>query len=165
MANVNSPYGARILASEGKEYRVRRYVKKTGAAIFEGDFVTYDAAGNVTVAAAGSVLVGVAMQSLPSASTADIAVMDDPDALLEIQASGSVVAADVFLNADIVATAGDSTINRSKHALDHTSIATTATLQLKILGLSAIDDNAYGSFARLKVKMNAHFQKAGVAGV
>jgi hypothetical protein len=165
MANANAPFGARLIESEGKQFRVRRYPKKSGNAIYQGDFVIADAAGSVDVATAAATLLGVALESGAATSTADIAVCDDPEAVFEVQASANFAAADVFQNADIVATAGDSSLSRSKHAWDSASDDTTSTLQLKALGLSQIGENAYGSYAKIKVKINNHAFKAGVAGV
>jgi hypothetical protein len=165
MANVNAPFGARLLDSEGKEIRVKRYKKKTGAAIFQGDFVKMASTGDVEVATASGALLGVAAEYKAATDTSDIAVIDDPEAVFEIQASANVTAADVFANAQLVVTTGDTSLLLSKHALDSANIADTATHQLKILGLSSIDDNAYGSYAKVKVKINNHSFKAGVQGV
>lgn len=165
MANPNVPYGAILIDDEGKQFRVRRFLKKTGNAIFEGDFVIQASTGDVDVAAAGSVILGVAMESKAATYTGEIAVCDDPEAVFSIQASADAQAADVFANADIVATAGDTGLSRSKHALDSASINTTNTLQLKILGLHKIASNAYGSYAQVKVKVNKHAYKSGVLGV
>jgi hypothetical protein len=167
MPNVFLPFGLRLIDTEGKQPRVRRYTKKTGNAIYPGDAVVATATGDVDIATAGAALLGVAMEFRAATSTAQIAVCDDPEAVFEIQSDNQILAADVFLNSNITATAGDASLLRSKHDLDVASFATTATLQLKILGLSEIGDNAYGSFARIKVKINNHVLKGatGSAGV
>lgn len=167
MPNVQQPFGLRLIDTDGKQARVRRYVKKSGNAIYPGDAVIATATGDIDVATAGAALLGVAMEYRAAASTADIAVCDDPDAVFEIQSDNAVAAADVFLNSNITATAGDSSLLRSKQDLDVASFATTATLQLKLLGLSQIGDNAYGSYARIKVKINNHILEGstGSAGV
>jgi hypothetical protein len=164
MANVNAPFGARLIDSEGKEIRVKRYVKKTGSAIYAGDFVKIASTGDVEVASASGQLLGVALEYKAATSTDSIAVIDDPEAIFEIQASANLVAGDVFANAQIVATTGDTVKLTSKHALDSANIADTATHQLKILGLSAIASNEYGSYAKVKVKINNHAFRAGVLG-
>lgn len=165
MANANVPFGAILLDSEGKQFRVRRFPKKSGNAIYAGDFVIQDATGTVDVATAGAKLLGVAIESKAASSTDDIAVIDDPDAVFEVQASANVASTDVFANADIVATAGDSALSHSKHTLDSSSINTTNTLQLKILGLSKVASNAYGSYAKVKVRINQHAYSSGVVGI
>jgi len=165
MANTNAPFGALLVDGEGKQFRVRNYPKKSGNAIYQGDLVILDASGTVDVGSTTPPYLGVAMASAAAASTADIPVCDDPDALFVIQASANCVQTDVFSNASIVATAGDAGLSRSKHALDSATIATTATLGLKILGLQPAGTNAYGSYARIRVKINSHAFKAGVVGV
>lgn len=160
MANTNKPYGLRLMKTEGKEFRVRRY-PKTAAAIYEGDAVMQDATGAVKVATAAVALMGVAAE-YRAASAADIAIIDDPEATFSIQASANLAAADILLNADIVANAADSTLLQSKHALDSESLDTTATLQLKVLGfVQDIENSAAGSYARVEVKINNHIQKGG----
>jgi hypothetical protein len=165
MANTNAPAGAILLDSEGKAFHGRRFVKKSGNAIYPGDFVIQDATGTVDVAAANGVMLGVALEYAAAASTAEILVCDDPAAVYEIQVDGNVAQTDVFANADIVATTGDTALLRSKHVLQSSSIATTNTLPLKILGLSKVGSNAFGSYAKVKVKINKHAYSSGVLGV
>lgn len=167
MSNVNDPFGALLVKTEGKQSRVTYYTKKTGAAIAPGDFVIADAAGNVTIATAGDgvTLLGVAAEYKASADVSEIAVYDDPDCVFEIQASADLQAADVFQNANIVATALDSALLQSKQALDSSSLGTGATKQLKILGLSKDPETAWGSYAKVRVKINNHALRGGVAGV
>lgn len=161
----NYPYGLELVEQDGKQYRVRRYTKKTGAALYQGDAVIADAAGNVTVATAGATLLGVAMESLASSDTSSIAICDDPDAIFRIRASGNFTSADVFQNANITANAADTTISRSKHDLNVSSLATTNTLQLKVIGLHNHPSNAYGSYADVLVRFNNHQFSTGVVGV
>lgn len=163
MANVNSPFGARLIDSDGKEVRGHYYEKLAGAVIADGDFVKMTSSGEVTVAAAGDVLLGVALEFKASADAGEVLICDDPDAVFEVQASDAFAQTNVGNCADIVATAYDSLLNRSKHALDSATYAAT-TAQLKVLGLSKIDDNVIGQYAKVKVKINEHFlkQEAGV---
>lgn len=167
MANIDSPYGLRLVSSEGKELRLRKYVKKAGAAIFAGDPVKADATGTVTPASAGGAIVGVAMEYKNSDSTDEILICDDPNAIYEIQASAQFAQADVFSNADLTTGSGNTSLRRSTYKLDSASFATTGTLQLKVLGLSDIGTNAFGSYARALVQINAHVlgHGPGVTGV
>jgi hypothetical protein len=165
MANVQDPFGLRLLDDEGKQFRARKYVKKSGNAIYPGDLVIPTATGDVDVATAGAIALGVALEYGAATSTDSILVCDDPEATYEIQADNAIVAADVFQNANITATAGNATLRRSKHDLDFASLGTGATLNLKILGLSSISDNAYGSFARVKVKIQNHVFNQMASGV
>lgn len=165
MANTNAPYGARLIDDEGKQFRVRRYVKKTGSAIYQGDFVIQNSTGDVAVATAGSKLLGVAMEYKAATDVSDIAICDDPEAVWSIQASANLAAADVFQNADFVATTGSTTLFTSKHAVDSAALSSVDTVPLKIIGLDSIASNAYGSYARIKVKINHHVFKNGTSGV
>lgn len=166
MANVSAPFGFRVVDSEGKEFRVRRYTKKSGNAIFRGDTVIAAATGDVDVAVAGGQILGIAMESLASTSTADIAVCDDPAAVFVVQVStGACAAADVFQNANILATAGDTGLSRSLQSLDMSTKGTSAALQWKIIGLEVNSDNAFGSFANVRVKPCNHVFNGAASGV
>ncbi len=167
MANINDAFGAKPVKTEGKQGRVGYYTKKTGAAIGEGDFVIADAAGNVTIATGGDgvTLLGVAAEFKGASDVSEIAIYDDPEAVFEIQASAALAAADVFQNANIVATALDTALNQSKQALDSASLGTGATKQLKVLGLSKEEGAEWGSYAVARVKINNHALRGGVTGV
>lgn len=166
MANTFAPFGLRLVDSEGKEFKGRRYVKVTGSAIYPGDVVKQDSSGGVTVAAAGDTPIGVSLEYKPSANVDPILICDDPNATFEIQADNLVAAADVFQNSEITATTGDTGLLRSKQDLDVASFGTGSTKVLKILGLSSIGENAYGSYARMLVKFNVHTLKSsGMSGV
>lgn len=167
MANINAPFGLRVVQSEGKEYRVRRYPKKSGNAIYPGDPVIADASGAVDLGTAGGALCGVAIEYGASTSTTPIAIVDDPEAVFEIQASANLLALDLFQNADLSTGTPDSVLRRSTFKLNSAAMDTTATRQLKVLGLSSVGTNAYGSYARVNVKINNHIFKGGTgsAGV
>jgi hypothetical protein len=92
-------------------------------------------------------------------------VLDDPNQLFIIQNDGTSTAADYGKNADIVVGTGSTTTGVSANELDTSSIATTAALNLKIVGLWDIPGNAVGEFAVVVVKINEHlYGSAGVAG-
>jgi hypothetical protein len=161
MANVNAPFGAIVVKERGVEPNVSYYPKISGTIIYEGDFVTHDVSGSVTVGTATSAMLGVAAEYRAAADVGPIAVYDDPNLIFEIQASGDLGAADILQNARIVATTGDTSLLRSKHALDSGNIADTATLPLKILQLAPGVENAFGSYARVRVAINNHLLKGG----
>lgn len=165
MANTNRPYGFIVADSEGKQFRARPYKKESGSAIFAGDVVKRNAAGTVEVATAGDVIVGVAAEYKAATSTADILVYDDPECVFECMALGSFAQADVFQIANIDATTGDTSLLTSKQSLALSTKGTEATKQFVILGLVENQENVVGSYARIKVKPNLHFLKAGVAGL
>lgn len=163
MANPNNPFGFACLQSEGKENRARVYAKDTSAAIYPGDVVKMQSDGTVIVAAAGDAILGVCAAYQAAADTT-IKVYDDPNQDFFVQASGDFQTTDVGSNANIVATAGDSTLKQSNHAL-LSSYLTTSTLQFKVLGLLSRGVNAVGSYAVVRVRPNSHAYKAGVTGV
>lgn len=162
MANPNAPFGFMVQKTEGKENRVTKYVKATGI-IYPGDVLKLQSTGDVTVAAAGDRMIGVAAEYRASADT-EIAVYDDPDCEFFAQCSADYADADVGQNANIVATTGNTTLKSSKQAVLST-FATTDTHQFKLLGLLSRGENAVGSYAIVKVRPNSHTFKNGVTGV
>lgn len=104
-----------------------------------------------------------------AASTARVAsVCVDPDALYLIQADGSVAATDINANANVIYThAASSVSGKSGAELDTSSMTTTATFQLKILGNADIPGrNELGSANPcLIVKINNHSYGNVVVGV
>jgi len=85
--------------------------------------------------------------------------------LFLIQNDGTSVAANYGKNADIVVGTGSTTTGVSANELNTGTIATTAALNLKIVGLWDVPNNAIGEFAVVVVKINEHlYGSAGVAG-
>jgi len=92
-------------------------------------------------------------------------VIDDPNQLFIIQNDGTSAAANYGKNADIVVGTGNTTTGVSANELDTSSIATTAALNLKIVGLWDTPNNSVGANAVVVVKINEHlYGSAGVAG-
>ena len=92
-------------------------------------------------------------------------VLDDPNQLFIIQADADIVAADIGKNADVVGTGGSTVNGISSMELASATVANTAALNLKIVGLYSAPDNAYGNYAKVVVKINEHmYGSAGVAG-
>jgi len=92
-------------------------------------------------------------------------VLDDPSQLFLIQCDAGFVAADVGKNADVIGTGGSTTTGVSTMELNSSTLATTAALNLKTVGLYNVPSNEYGSFAVVIVKINEHvYGSAGVAG-
>ena len=93
-------------------------------------------------------------------------VLDDPSQLFIIQADASVVQANIGKNADVIGTGGSTTTGVSTMELDVTTIADTAALNLKIVGLYNVPGNELGSFAVLVIKINEHlYGSTGVKAV
>lgn len=92
-------------------------------------------------------------------------VLDDPNQLFIIQNDGTSAVTDYGKNADIVVGTGSTTTGLSANELDTSTIATTAALNLKIVGLWDVPNNAVGANAVVVVKINEHlYGSAGVAG-
>lgn len=92
-------------------------------------------------------------------------VIDDPSQLFLIQCDAGFVAADVGKNADVIGTGGSTTTGVSTMELNSATLATTAALNLKTVGLYNVPSNDFGSFAVVIVKINEHvYGSAGVAG-
>ena len=94
-------------------------------------------------------------------------VIDDPNQLFLIQADEDIVQADIGQNAAVAYTAGSNITGISAMELDSSTILTTNTLVLKIVGLYNAPNNTIGeNFAQVVVKINAHqYGSIGVAGL
>lgn len=93
-------------------------------------------------------------------------VADDPNIVFEVQEIGTgtpLTAAAVGLNGNLVVVDANDFLSQTQ--LDNTGTATTATLQVKLLGLVRRIDNAFGQYAKWLVKINNHELAAGTAGV
>jgi hypothetical protein len=92
-------------------------------------------------------------------------VLDDPSQMFIIQNDGTSAATNYGSNADIVVGTGNTTTGLSANELDTSTIATTAALNLKIIGLWDVPNNAVGANAVVVVIINEHsYGSAGVAG-
>jgi hypothetical protein len=158
MASTPAPYGARpigTLSASGSftsKTRLLEIASAYGTAIFNGDFVDVDATGTVVNSytddpGSGQLTFSTQWPAGTVASDAKAFVLDDPMVLIQMQADGSVVVADRGLNAGIQTTFGSTSIGKSKNAVDQTSLATTATLPLRIIDFVDGPDSAVGDAA------------------
>ena len=133
---------------------------------------------DVDQAATGDVIIGVVVGVLPvtndsliyrAASTARrLLVATDPSLLYEIQeVSGgtALTAAAIGFNADFVVGTGSTITGFSGVELNNVGEATTATLDLQILGLVSRADNEVGEHAKWLVRINRHQFANQVAGI
>lgn len=88
-------------------------------------------------------------------------VVDDPDALFECQADGSITQAMLGCNAAIIQTAANSTATgASGIALQASSVNSTNTLPLRIVDFSTVSGNAVAdTYTRVVVRINTHFHR------
>lgn len=171
-----SPFnGATTLANAPSSYATALYI---------GDPVkwsgTADAAGvpGVTLSAAGETISGVVVgfqdatsmtAGYGAASTTRYPLLAcGQDILFEIQedgVGGAIAAADIGLNADLVAAAGSSYTKDSGYMLDTSTKAATATLQVRIKRLAQRPDNEIGTNAKVLVTLNNTTESPGTASV
>ena len=192
MANKDAPFGLKPVGELGSGYNTSgttEYSIASGASgnIFSGDLVKMASTGTILVAAAGDQALGVFRGCKYTDSNGDVIfsaywpdgtvtsdavafVVDDPNALFEIQsaATGSVVQTVVGNNADIVYTSGSTKTGISAVEISGTTAATSA--QLRIVGFSGDPDNntlgtgSQSAYVNMIVKINEHFyaQTVGV---
>ena len=191
MANVNKPFGLRPignLSATGaqKQYGYQIADNQSGA-IFQGDIVVvYDGYiikyDETTHAAPTGVFNGCQYNDPSQAGKPvwrnyypgsinittgqiDCEVLDDPSQLFLVQADGAITQANIGKNADpTAATTGSTTTGVSAGTLKSSSIAKTAALTFKIVGVSNSPDNAIGTYTVVVVKLNQHqYGSVGVA--
>jgi hypothetical protein len=193
MANKDAPFGLKpvgIVGSGDNTQGTTEYKIASGASgnIFSGDLVKMTNTGTILVAGAtdnpvlgvfrgcqytdsnGDVIYSAYWPDGTVTSDAVAFVVDDPDALFEIQsaATGSVVQTVVGNNADTVYTSGSTKTGISAVEISGTTAATSA--QLRIVGISTDPDNstlgtgAASANVNVIVKINEHFyaQTVGV---
>ena len=162
MANVDNPHGFRPVRSinggAGNAKVTYLTLAASNSAIGLGDALILSS-GDVDIAAAATALVGIAAEAKAASSGGKIAVWADPMQLFEAQtddtyATAITAATAIGMNADILATAPSG--GKSQMEIDESSVTTTATLQLKIVGLYLDPKNAWGKNERLVVKINNH---------
>ena len=92
-------------------------------------------------------------------------VLDDPNQLFIVQCDARIAATYIGKNADGIGTGGSTTNGISTMELNSSTLATTAALNLKVVGLYNDVNNAFGTNAVVVVKINEHvYGSTGVAG-
>ena len=190
MANLDAPFGLRPARTSISSQQQNRYriAANYNTSIFQGDLVAMVTGGGIErVAAGGSGLIlGVfngceytdpttgkptfSNHYPASTNASDIIanVIDDPNAVFEIQADAAFPVTDLAGNYDILATAGDTTSGTSRIELEvGTADSTVATLPLKAIDISQDPENSDTSTANTNVivKINNHLFSAGTAGL
>lgn len=190
MANVNVAFGFKPVREAGSgvhngSLNMYYHPASDGTALYIGDPViksgSADTAGiaGVIRSTAGAAITGIVQGFVPdgvvdvagygAASTAYyVLVDDDPDHIFEIQedgVGGAIAAADIGLNASYIAAAGNAYTKRSGAMLDTSTKATTAGLELKIVGLVPRVNNELSANAKVLVKINNHTEANASAGV
>lgn len=171
MANNNNPHGLLPLGTglSGGCLILEQYPKLAAyaSAIFRYDAVNRVNGGNLqTGGVPGTTLYsGVAMDYSAASTAFNHTVIISPDAVFECQAAGTLNFAQMGQNANLLLNAGSAISKLSGHAIDDTTVAVTATLDLHLLKAYATLDNAYGQYARIEVVFNKSRLANAVAGV
>lgn len=190
MANKDLPTGAKFAGSLGQGSITgvaNRYVflATDNVAAFVGDFVTHqgtaavDEFGVYRPVVAQSVATNRLLgfvgsfnasrdyenQIYRTASTLRSAlIFDAPEVLFEIQTSGTFAVENMGLNADIVVGSGSTVTGLSGMELDQSTVNTTITLPLQIVGMIPRDDNEVGANTKLLCRMNYKAYTANTVG-
>lgn len=152
-------------------------IYSAGGTIYPGDAVklsggtssTSQFRGEVVAGTAGGALVGVALNYATAGQT--VRVADDPSQLFvgQMDEADFDNNTDLNLNVSILATAGSSTYKVSRMELDSSTLATTATLECRVISFVERQDgkNQMGANAECIFKINNHQlgSSTGVAGV
>lgn len=172
MANNNNPHGFRPLmrsltGGPGASALSAHKIVGEGTALFIGDAVQLGGSGTkfsaaIKAAAASSSIYGINLIYGAASTATDHIFLPAQFQLFEVQID-TVTAAQLQQNAALVATAGDATLHLSKHSLG--SIATTNTLEWRLLQLYNSVDNAVGAYARVIVTTIQSQIQDQVAGV
>lgn len=191
MATTAAPYGMRPVSLIGGQpfagsTRQIKIASGYAANIFFGDVVKLVAAGVVekdtgtTAATPVGIFMGCSYtdpnlnyklfsQYWPTGTVASDAVAyvcDDPDSVFQIQSDEAVAQTALGANAAIVQTAGSTSVGNSKNALDGSSVNTTNTLPLRIIGFVDGPTSTVGdTYTDVLVKWNAGHQYGNTTGV
>lgn len=191
MPNVNKPFGLRPLGKIGSNYNSDgdtqyRIASNTATAIFQGDTVTLSGGYVVKATPGDANILGVFLgcqytdpttkkttfkNFYPGSVVAsDIvaSIVDDPNALFLVQASGVAANTCVGQNADLVQTAaGNTTTGVSGLELNTATLGTASALNVKVVGISSVpgEGDVTAAYANLIVKINEHLYSAPTAGV
>jgi hypothetical protein len=177
MANPNGPFGLMPIGRSdvGGCFTLEEFPKAVGVAtaVYMFDVVRQEATGGITPGGTPGtdLFLGVAMNFGAASTLTKHNVVTDPFQVYEAQDDGSgagILIADRHLNANLVFTAGDATLKRSKHQVAASTKAVTATLDVKLLqptrriGGPGVEDGAYSVW---EVRFNKHARVHATVGV
>ena len=191
MSSTATPYGFRPvgLLGSGTWSDATRQIKIASGyatAIFYGDAVKLVSAGTVEKDTGTTALTPVGIfvgcrytdpttnqptysQYWPASTAASDAfayICDDPNIVFQAQGDASVAQPTLGNNVAVVQPGGSTAIGNSKNALDASTVATTNTLPVRILGFVDGPDQAVGdSFTDALCKWNAGHQYSNTTGV
>ena len=187
MANPNAAFGLLPIGKVGQNRDAQGLseynIAASSSAIYQNDPVTAAATGYITVATSTDQLLGSLngvfytnastkkptwANNLAASNTAtDIVgyVSDDPYERYEVQASSTLPIADIFLNGNIVYTAGSSANYVSKVTLNTSQLAVSTGAQMRVIGVSKgfnnekLNATTYSTNVVVTAIINNHFYK------
>ena len=188
MANPNAAFGLNPIGKVGQNRDAQGLseynIAASSSAIYQNDPVTAAGTGYITVATTTDQLLGSLngvfftnastkkptwANNLAASNTAtDIVgyVTDDPYERYEVQASGSLAIADIFLNGNVVYTAGSSANFVSKVQINTTGLAASTGAQMRVIGVSKdntrnelLNATTYSTNVVVTAIINNHFFK------
>jgi len=187
MANPNAAFGLLPIGKVGQNRDAQGLseynIAASSSAIYQNDPVTAAATGYITVATSSDQLLGSLngvfytntstkkptwANNLAASNTAsDIVgfVTDDPYERYEVQASSTLPIADIFLNGNIVYTAGSSANYVSKVTLNTSQLAVSTGAQMRVIGVAKgfnnekLNATTYATNVVVTAIINNHFYK------
>lgn len=188
MANPNAAFGLNPIGKVGQNRDAQGLseynIAASSSAIYQNDPVTAASTGYITVATTTDQLLGSLngvfftnastkkptwANNLAASNTAtDIVgyVTDDPYERYEVQASGTLAIADIFLNGNVVYTAGSSANFVSKVQINTTALAVSTGAQMRVIGVSKdntrnelLNVTTYSTNVVVTAIINNHFFK------
>ena len=188
MANPNAAFGLNPIGKVGQNRDAQGLseynIAASSSAIYQNDPVTAASTGYITVASTTDQLLGSlngvfftnastkkptwANNLAASNSATDIVgyVTDDPYERYEVQASGALAIADIFLNGNVVYTAGSSANFVSKVQINTTALAVSTGAQMRVIGVSKdnsrnelLNATTYSTNVVVTAIINNHFFK------
>lgn len=99
--------------------------------------------------------------SIPATKTRDyyVIVIDDPGVVFAMQGDATAtnqISDNCNKNCSFTVAAGATTVSASGSVINSGSINTTDSLNLKLMGLQQVPNNAFGAYAIWQVKINLH---------
>lgn len=192
MATTAAPYGARpvgtLSASGSFTGKVNHYriADDYSTLISEGDFVKLAVTGYVqkdtgtdaltpigifvgcayTDDATGQFTVNNHWPASTSSADAVAYVVDDPQVVFQMQGDGTIPLNYLCGNFEVEVTAGSASVGRSKNAVDASTVATTNTLPLKVVGFVDGPTSAVGdAYTDVKCIFNVGHQLTNTTGL
>ena len=188
MANPNAAFGLNPIGKVGQNRDAQGLseynIAASSSAIYQNDPVTAATTGYITVASTTDQLLGSlngvfftnastkkptwANNLAASNSATDIVgyVTDDPYERYEVQASGALAIADIFLNGNVVYTAGSSANFVSKVQINTTQLAVSTGAQMRVIGVTKdnsrnelLNATTYSTNVVVTAIINNHFFK------